>query len=219
MKEIETVAVVAFFALERINQPMRFETLASLIDVWGEPLQKALDILVKDELVMSVVVGPHAYYFAVPMAKAPLIPDIPEWLSCFHEKYPPSVPGDTQANTFVACGVVLLAAVLTDSRDAELLEDLLRLPPAFIALVLRLADAYQFWWSAGIFNLEGALLEDAIDFAEISDALHSLNEEFVSQCCGGAAWTLLHALRDGMLFGGSIECILDDEAHGERLAL
>jgi hypothetical protein len=202
MKEIKTVAVVAFSALERINQPMRFETLASLIDVWGEPLQKALDILVKDELVMSVVVGPHAYYFAVPMAKAPLIPDIPEWLSCFHGAYPPSVPRDTQANTFVSCGVVLLAAVLTDSRDAELLEDLLRLPQGFIALVLRLADAYQFWWSAEIRNLERAVDEDPIDFAEISVALHSLNEKFVSQCCAGAAWTLLHALRAENVFGG-----------------
>jgi hypothetical protein len=57
--------------------------------------------------------GLHAYYFAIPLSKKPLLPAIFEWLYCFHEKISPSVQGDTQANTFVACGVVLLAAVLT----------------------------------------------------------------------------------------------------------
>jgi hypothetical protein len=59
----------------------------------------------------------------------------------------PSVQGDTQANTFVSCGVVLLAAVLTGSHDAKLLEDLLHLPAGSIALALRLADVFGFWWT------------------------------------------------------------------------
>jgi hypothetical protein len=219
MQELTTVARFALFALQRANQPMRFETLASMTDEWGEPLQKALDTLIKDNLVRFDVAGPHAHYWAVPLAKEPLLPAIPEWLSCFHEKYPPSVPGDTQANTFVSCGVVLLAAVLTGSRDPELLEDLLRLPVRFIGLVLRLADAHKFWWSEPIFDLEAALRKNADDFAEISDALHGVNEDFVSNSCDGAEWTLLHALRDRMLFGGSIERILNDEADDERLAL
>jgi hypothetical protein len=181
-------------------------------------MQKALDTLIKENLVRSVAVGPHAYYSAVPLAKEPLLPAIPEWLRCFHEAYPPSVPGDTQANTFASCGVVLLAAVLTGRRDAELLEDLLRLPAGFIALVLRLADVYQVWWSERIFDLDAALRKNADDFSDISDALHSVTEDFVSNCCDGAGWILLHALRNRMLFGGWIECILDDEAEGERLA-
>lgn len=193
-------------------------TLASMIDEWGEPLQKALDTLIKDNLVRSVAVGPHAYYSAVPLAKEPLLPAIPEWLYCFHDKHPRSVPRDTEANTFVSCGVVLLAAVLTGSRDAELLEDLLRLPVGFIGLVLRLADTYQFWWSQRMFDLEAALRKNADDFADISDALHSVNEDFVLNCTDGTGWSLLHALRDRSLFGGSIERILDDEADGERLA-
>ena len=218
MKELTTVARFALFALQRTNQPMRFETLASMIDEWGEPLQKALDTLIKDNLVGFDAAGPHTYYSAVPLAKEPLLPAIPEWLSCFHEKYPPSVLGDTQANTFVSCGVVLLAAVLTGSRDAEHLEDLLRLPEGFITLVLRLADAHQFWWSEPIFDLEAALRQNADDFADISDALHGVNDDFV-QSIDGTEWSLLHAVRDRMLFGGSIERILDDEADGDRLAL
>jgi hypothetical protein len=217
MKELTTVARFALFALQRTNQPMRFETLASMIDEWGEPLQKTLDTLIKDNLVRSED-GPHAYYWAVPLAKEPLLPAIPEWLDCFHGKYPPSVPGDTQANTFVSCGVVLLAAVLTGSRDAELLEDLLHLPVGFISLVLRLADAHQFWWSEPIFDLEAALRKNADDFADISDALHGVNDDFV-QSCDGTEWSLLHAVRDRRLCGGSIERILDDEADGDRLAL
>jgi hypothetical protein len=218
MQELTTVARFALFALQRANQPMRSGTLASMIDEWGEPLQKALDTLIKENLVRSVDVGPNAYYSAVPLAKEPLLPAIPEWLHCFHEAYPPSVPGDIQANTFVSCGVVLLVAVLTGSRDLDLLEDLLRLPPGFIALVLRLADAYQFWWFERIFDLEAALRKNADDFADISDALHGVNEDFVLNCCDGAGWILLHALRDRMLFGGSIECILDDEADSKLLA-
>jgi hypothetical protein len=218
MKELTTVARFALFALQRTNQPMRFGTLASMIDEWGEPLQKALDTLIKENLVRSVSAGPHAYYAAVQLAKEPLLPAIPEWLHCFHEHYPPSVPGDTQANTFVSCGVVLLAAVLTGSRDAELVEELLRLPAGFIALVLRLADAYQVWSSERMFDLQAALRKNADDFADISDALHSVNEDFALHCCDGARWILLHALRDRTLFGGSIECILDDEADSEPLA-
>jgi hypothetical protein len=218
MKELTTVARFALFALQRTNQPMRSETLASMIQEWGEPLETALYTLVKENLVRSVAAEPHSYYSAVPLAKEPLLPAISEWLHYFHEQYPPSVPGDVQANTFVSCGVVLLAAVLTGSRDLELLEDLLRLPAGFIALVLRLADAFQFWWSERIFHLETALLKNAEDFADISDALHSVNEDFVLHCSDGAGWMLLHVLRDRTLFGGSIECISDDEANNERLA-
>jgi len=47
MKELTTVARFALFALQRTNQPMRFGTLASMIDEWGEPLQKALDTLIR----------------------------------------------------------------------------------------------------------------------------------------------------------------------------
>jgi hypothetical protein len=217
MKELTTVARFALFALQRTNQPMRFGTLASMIDEWGEPLQKALDTLIKENLVKSGAAGPHAYYSAVQPAKEPLLPAIPEWLYCFHDQFPPSVPGDTQANTFVSCGVILLAAVLTGSRDLQLLEDLLRLPTGFIALVLRLADAYQFWWSERIFHLEAVMRKNADDFADISDALHGVNEDFVMHCCDGAGWILLHTLRDRTLFGGLTECILEDDAGSEKL--
>jgi hypothetical protein len=116
-----------------------------MIAEWEEPLQKALDTLIKDNLVGFYAAGPHTYYWAVPLMKESLLPAIPEWLYCFHEKYPPSVPGDTQETTFLSCGVAMLAAVLTGSRDAELLEDVVRLPVGFITLVLRLADAHQLW--------------------------------------------------------------------------
>jgi hypothetical protein len=62
------------------------------------------------------------------------------------------------------------------------------------------------------------LRENADDIMDISNALRSVNEEFGMHCCDGAGWILVHTLRNRTLFGGLMECILEDDTDTEKLA-
>jgi hypothetical protein len=131
-------------------QPMRFGTLASMIDEWGEPLQKALDTLIKGNLVRSVAAGQprtiQRFRWRKNLSFRPILNGSTASTNNIHPRFQ-VIHRPTPS---------YLAALSCWQPDPKLLEDLLCLPVSFITLVLRLADAYQFWWSERVFDLEGS---------------------------------------------------------------
>jgi hypothetical protein len=217
MHELTTLERFALFALQRSNRPMTSEALMSVTMEWRQPLEEALETLTRANLIRFSAEGPIAYYSAVPLSKEPILPAVSEWLHRFHKTSPQWVSGDREANNFASCASVLLAAVLTGSRDPDLIANLLNLPERFVTLVLWLAKTHEFWWSERVFDLEAALRKNADDFADIEDAIHSVLEEFVGDCCSMEEWDHLEKLRDGMLFGGLNELILENDAGNEQV--
>jgi hypothetical protein len=213
MRELTTLERFTLFALQRSNRPMTSEALMSTTMVWGEPLEAALDTLSKANLIRSSAEGPMAHYSAVALSKKPILPGVSDWLHRFYDKFPRWVSsGDPEVNNSASCASVLLAAVLTGSRDPDVIAHLLGLPERFVTLVLWLAKNSEFWWSEKVFDLEAALCKNADDFVDIRDALLCVVEEFDLDRYSNEEWDHLQKLRNGMLFGGLHESILEDVA-------
>jgi hypothetical protein len=172
MHELTTLERFTLFALSRSNRLMTSEALMSMMEEWGEPLEAALATLTMADRVTTQVLGSVTYYSAVQLKEEPILPGVSGWLYSFHEKVPQWVPGDHEANNYWSCATVMLAAVLTGSRDRHLLADLLSLPVHFVTAVLLSADNCRIWWSERVFDLEAAIRRSAEDFADIDDALH-----------------------------------------------
>jgi hypothetical protein len=219
MRELTTLERFTLVALQRSNRPMTCETLMSMTMEWREPLEAALDTLTKANLVRSSAEGSRAYYSAVPLSKEPIISAVSDWLHRFYDKTPRwlLVPGDPEENNSACCAWVLLAAVLTGSRDPDFLAHILGLPERFVALVLWIAKNSEFWWCEQVFDLEAALYKNADDFADIQDALRSVMEGFDLDYYSMEEWDHLQKLRDGMLFGGLSELILESYTGNEQV--
>jgi hypothetical protein len=212
MHELTTLERFTLFALSRSNRPMTCETLMSMTMEWREPLEAALDTLTKANLVRSSTEGSRAHYSAVPLSKEPLLPAVSDWLHRFYDKLHPwlLVPGDPEENNSASCALVLLAAVLTGSRDPDFLAHILGLPERFVTLLLWIAKNSEFWWCEQVFDLEAALYKNPEDFADIKDALCCVMEAFDLDYYSTEEWDHLQKLRGGMIFGGLNELILED---------
>jgi hypothetical protein len=219
MRELTTLERFTLYALQRSNRPMTSEALMSITMEWREPLEAAPDTLIKANLVRSSAEGSTAHYSAVPLSREPILPAVSDWLHRFYDKFHPwlLVPGDPEENNSASCALVLLAAVLTGSRDPDFLAHILGLPERFVALLLWIAKNSEFWWSEQVFDLEAALCKNADDFADIQDALCSVMEAFDLDYYSTEEWDHLQRLRDGMIFGGLNELILEDIAGSEPI--
>jgi hypothetical protein len=219
MRELTILERFTLFALQRSNRPMTCETLMSMTMEWREPLEAALDTLTKANLVRSSTEGSRAHYSAVPLSTEPILPGVSEWLHRFSDKFHPwlLVPGDPEEYNSASCALVLLAAVLTGSRDPDFLAHILGLPERFVAFVLWIARNSEFWWCEQVFDLEAALYKNANDFADIEDALCSVIEAFDLDYYSKEEWDHLQKFRDGMLFGGLNELILESYTGNEQV--
>jgi hypothetical protein len=110
--------------------------------------------------------------------------------------------GDWEAATFCTCGVVILSAVVTGSREPALIANLTRLPIDFVRLTLELCGQLHLWWSPCFEELARTVREQGDDAKEVSDALQSVIEEFSMSFVSDTIDQMLHRSREHLQFGG-----------------
>jgi hypothetical protein len=139
--------------------------------------------------------------------------DCKAWLDIYSYSWRPELveEGDTEATTYVSCGIVILAAVSTGSRDVQFLTGLTSFPDRFVLQVLRLMDRLELWSSVLAFDLERTIRQDATDFAGIDASLLSLTEEFYNAWWSPDLGAALHTFRAGRQYGGLQDRWIDDD--------
>jgi hypothetical protein len=211
MYQLTTTERFILVAIQRSNHGLTRTALMHLTAFAPEEVEKAVDTLEAVNFVESVTDENPTYYIPVPLTEAPIFPDYEKRLASFCSVYQQMVEGDTEATTYACCGVVLLSAVLTGSRDAQFLAQLTSLPLGFVMLVLGMMDRQELWWSEQLFNLQKTLHECELNFADIESALHGVKEEFWNICWRPGLGDLLETLRARRQFGNRIDRWLDEE--------
>jgi hypothetical protein len=113
--------------------------------------------------------------------------------------------------TFDCCGLVILTAVVSGTRDAQVLARLSTFPEGFVGWVLEMMDDLDVWWSDRLFDLERTILQNSSDFKDVDDSLHGVKEEFWNAAtCASPA--MLRSLHGGRQYGGQVDPSLEESA-------
>jgi hypothetical protein len=129
--------------------------------------------------------------------------DYDGWLQDFCTFYPQWAEDDTVLTTFDSCGVVIIAALLSGSREAGTVAFIASLPEAFVLHVLELFERLDLWWSKPIFRLAEALRQHSMDYAAVDLALLRVKQEFCHAC--RTSNEVLEALRAGQHYRSSLD--------------
>lgn len=133
----------------------------------------------------------------------PPLPCWDRWLVSFCATVPQVVEYDAEATTYDSCGLVLLAALLSGTRNADLIANVTSFPRSLVHMVLEVADEHCLWCHANVRNLRRRLIL-AEPFASIEAALNGVKENFWQVI---PDWTTeaLNTLRGGHQFGGKMD--------------
>ena len=123
------------------------------------------------------------------------------WLTAFCTAFPPAVEYDTAATTFGHCGIVLLGALLADSRSTDLLAQATSLPKPFVKMTLGLADQICLWISCNGRTLRRHLVEG--DSFQVYRSMSALTEEY---------WLAIPAFARDVLMDLRAGCQFDGDA-------
>jgi hypothetical protein len=212
MTEIGINERFVLFVIQRSTGITEYQ-LADLADLPLESVRESIARLKSMGRVGEFKDGHITYYVAHALSKQPLFPLWEKWLSTFCTSYPQSVEGDTLGTMYACCGVVTLTALLSGSREPEMIARVTTLPLAFVTLVLRMIERSQLWWSDRMFHLEEILLQPKVDFAKVESALHSVKEQVWNFCWSPEIESVLHSYRERRQFNGQLDCWLE-EAEG-----
>jgi hypothetical protein len=118
------------------------------------------------------------------------------------------VEGDDLATTFASCGAVLLAAVLVETRSAEILASVTGFPVSFIERVLWGMEAGKHCFSLQFADFITAVHLHREDFKKMEGTLDALMEAYWAKA--EAQWCdVLVVLRGDHLFGGERQWWID----------
>jgi hypothetical protein len=176
--------------------------IGRLIDLDGDAVQYFLGRLIERGLCRRVSTDHIERYRPVGPSEAPLRNDCSEWLATLCPQLMEVEDGDSEAVTFWTCGIVILAAIVTGSREPALVADLTRLPIDFVRLTLELCRQLHLWWSLRFFELARTVREQGDDAKEVSDALQSVIEEFSLSFMSETIADMLHRSREHVQYGG-----------------
>jgi hypothetical protein len=172
---------------------------------------KAIKQLESQDLVEAVEQHGETCYLPIGLAQSPLIAGYEGWLDHYCSRPAPCGEGDTEAMTFECCGIVILSAVLSGSRDPQFLTRLTSFPEGFVMLVLGMMDRLDLWWSDRTFDLERTIQQHSSDFTEVDDSLHSVTEEFWGAWRSPTLGAALNTIRAGQQYCGVQDRWLEDE--------
>lgn len=153
----------------------------------------------------------ETYQVAIPLSDRPLLPLWEAWLAFYFEAQPPYAEGDTLATMYDQCGVILLTAIVSGTRDPDLISCVTSLPLPFTMLVLGMADRRNIWDLDSTFELQRRLTTTNIDLHEVDNCLDWLKEELWEFCWTPKIEAKLHEFRAGHQFGGKVDWWLDSE--------
>jgi hypothetical protein len=170
------------FVIQRSNHDLVANDVMRLTSLSLAETEQALHKLSSLRLIEVIEDGGVTYYAPRRITASPLLPDFEGWLRNFCSFCPQWDEEDPEATTFDSCGVVILAALLSGSKEAGTLALITSLPEAFVMLVIGILERLDLWWSERLFDLEQTLLQHAMDYADVNSALHGVKEEFWNAC-------------------------------------
>jgi hypothetical protein len=150
-----------------------------------------------------------ARYCAVPLSETPILSNPLDWLADYCSRPLKVEEGDSEAVTYDMCGIVLLVAVLTGSRESSVIERFTGLPRNFVGMVIALCDRVALWWSQDLFDLQRTIQDDCDDFEEIDRAVECVKEHFWMSWVTPTLMAVLHSSREYMQCGGTRDAWID----------
>jgi hypothetical protein len=144
----------------------------------------------------------EARYSAITLSKTPILNDPLPWLAAYCSR-PNGIGEDSEAMSYEMCGIVLLVAIVTATREPEAIALLTKLPIGFIRIIIQLCDQLDLWWSPCFFELERTVREQGDDADEVLAALISATEEFPVSWQSESMEEMLHSSREHMQCGGA----------------
>ncbi|MGB8481461.1 MAG: hypothetical protein WCE63_21850 [Acidobacteriaceae bacterium] len=218
MNEISSKERLVLLAVERYESGISRTGLGL---VTGLPMEVVQESIINLEVLGPIqqVLGGKTYYVSTPLASHPLFPCWKEWLGIFCEAVPRVIEGDTLGTMYASCGVVLLAAILGDTRDAESIASVTTFSVKFVMLVLGMAERQSLWFLDSAFELQQELCDHLHDLVEIERCLQDLSDDLWELCWSPDIEAELHKFRAGRQFGGAVGCWVEEEACGSKPGL
>jgi hypothetical protein len=192
------------FVIQRSNEGLASNDVMRRTSLSLAEVEHALRELSALRLIEGIEQAGITYYEPRRLTTSPLLPDFEGWLRNFCSFHPQWVDEDQEATTFGSCGVVILAALLSGSREAETLVMITGLSEAFVLVILALVEHLDLWWSKRILDLEQTLLHHAMNYAVVDSAFHGIKEEFWNALEPGIG-NVLTPLRAGQHSGSRID--------------
>jgi hypothetical protein len=153
--------------------------------------------------------GDPASYVASLFYGHPLIAEWDSWLTSFCHAFPQFVEYDAEATTYTSNGIVILAALLADSQNADLIAHVTGFPRAFVRTGLDFADEICLWHYDNLLELRRRLIAGE-PFSKIEASLHAVKENLWMTIPSFGSG-LLEGLRQGHQVGGSKDKWTEEE--------
>ena len=211
MSKLSTKERLVLLALQAHAPGLNEHQLEMITHLPTETLQDCLSKLEALGRTHSVAGRLETCYVASPLSEVPLFPNWERWLALFCEAQPQYAEGDTLATMYCQCGVVLLTAIVAGTRDIDLISEVTTLPPAFVMLVLDMADTWNIWDLDSIFHLQERLSSGDVKLDQIESTLHWVKEDLWEYAWTPAIEATLHQYRAGHQIGGKVDWWIDSE--------
>jgi hypothetical protein len=202
MDVLSNVSRFVLFAVRNSKHDLSVGAVGRLTGLPLVTVTKAIKQLESQKLVQAVEQYGETCYLPIGLAQSPFIAGYQSWLEDYCSRPARCEEGDTEAMTFGCCGIVILSAVLSGSRNPQFLTRLTSLPGGFVRLVLAMMDRPGLWWSDRAFDLEHTIQQHSSVFTEVDDSLHSVTEEFWGAWRSPNLGKALDTLRAGQQYGG-----------------
>jgi hypothetical protein len=144
--------------LKECNEPIEVETIMSDTLLPRFAVENVLNDLAQVGLLPRIHESRHSLTDVPIVGTQPIMPDAQEWIADFLEECPP-VAGQHVMGRHSGQATVLLAVLLLDSEDPELISELTNFPVHFVMLMLVLVAAHQMWDSHEVLALSSAVAE------------------------------------------------------------
>jgi hypothetical protein len=211
MDVLSNVCRFVLFAVRNSKHDLSVRAVRRLTGLPLVTVTKAIKQLASQNLVEAVEQHGETCYLPIGLSQSPLMIDYEAWLDTYCSRPAPCEEGDTEAMTFGCCGIVILSAVLSGSRDPQFLTRLTSLPEGFVRLVLAMMHRLGLWRSHRALDLGHTIQQHYSDFTEVDDSLHSVTEEFWGAWRSPNLGTALDTLRAGQQYGGLQDRWLEDD--------
>jgi hypothetical protein len=132
MEQLSTVNRFVLFVVRTSHHDLSAMAVSRLTNLPSIAVTKALKELESQRLIEPIEHHGETCYLPIGLVQSPLMTDYEPWLDAYCSRPAPVEEGDTEAMTFTSCGIVILSAILTGSRNAQFLTRLTTFTEGFV---------------------------------------------------------------------------------------
>lgn len=196
------------FTLVALQRSSRGKTSIALAYVTGMPIhlvEKAILKLEDLHLVESILSSEQPVYLPIDLGSEPIVANYTAWLLAFRQNLVASTESRPVDLIFASARLILVAAVLTGSRDKQFVASLTSLPIAFVTLMLSMMEMQDVWSSERVLHLDEVIRDGIYEFDEVELSLNRLMEEFTDVCWIPELSALIETAHSGTILFDSSE--------------